>query len=286
IQYTIWSDIYRCQGMITVTEQTGRVSKGRKNAGKPVVRKKRLPRGCGAEIILWYAGVDPKTGEVQETLKCPVCRQEWSRTNLTYLGITPVFVNYSATMLHGSDSRFTRPVAERELESLARAREAAKSKWFPADDILPQRELMTMGAGRRNIRRIGDFYTDRNRYALALIYEQIVTRPLHSERLRQGLLFIFTSVVNTSSRLRFYRPSGPGDVRKATLYVSALTSEYNVLEAMSGKSDEIIEAIRQVPQHPLALVHKGSAKRLTAIGSESVDYIYTHPPFGGNIYYA
>src|SRR5262245_7978221 len=39
IQYTIWSDIYKCQGMVTVEEPMGDLSKRGKNAGRPMIRK-------------------------------------------------------------------------------------------------------------------------------------------------------------------------------------------------------------------------------------------------------
>ena len=34
IQYTIWSDVYRCEGFVTIEEPTGKVSTRGKNAGK------------------------------------------------------------------------------------------------------------------------------------------------------------------------------------------------------------------------------------------------------------
>src|SRR5262249_52359379 len=42
IQYTIWSDVYKCQGMLNVDEPTGRINK---RTGRPVIRKVRRPRG-------------------------------------------------------------------------------------------------------------------------------------------------------------------------------------------------------------------------------------------------
>jgi hypothetical protein len=56
IQYTIWSDVYRCEGFVTTEESTGKISTRGKNAGKPIVRKKRAARGCGHEIVRLGAG--------------------------------------------------------------------------------------------------------------------------------------------------------------------------------------------------------------------------------------
>ena len=39
IQYTIWSDVYRCEGFVTIEEPTGKISTRGKNAGKPIVAR-------------------------------------------------------------------------------------------------------------------------------------------------------------------------------------------------------------------------------------------------------
>jgi hypothetical protein len=52
IQYTIWSDVYRCDGMVTLEEPTGKTSTRGQNAGKPIMRKKRVTRGCHGDIVL------------------------------------------------------------------------------------------------------------------------------------------------------------------------------------------------------------------------------------------
>ncbi len=80
IQYTIWSDVYRCEGFVTIEESTGRVSTRGKNAGQPVVLKKRVARGCGRDIVLWEAAVNQNTGAVSETFDCPHCGLNWKRS--------------------------------------------------------------------------------------------------------------------------------------------------------------------------------------------------------------
>jgi len=55
IQYTIWSDVYRCEGFVTIEEPTGKISTRGKNAGKAIMSKKRVEQSCGADIMLWDA---------------------------------------------------------------------------------------------------------------------------------------------------------------------------------------------------------------------------------------
>lgn len=63
IQYTIWSDVFAC---------------GR----------------CNAEIVLWEAAVDRKSGQVREKFPCTSCGKEWRKTQLKRLKSIPVVTNY------------------------------------------------------------------------------------------------------------------------------------------------------------------------------------------------
>jgi hypothetical protein len=97
IQYTIWSDVYRCEGFVTVEESTGKVSTRGKNIGKPIIRKHRVARGCGQEIVLWEAAVSKSDGEVAEYFRCsnPDCQCRWRKINLKRCGFVPVVSKYS-----------------------------------------------------------------------------------------------------------------------------------------------------------------------------------------------
>jgi DNA methylase len=93
IQYTIWSDVYRCEGFVTIEEPTGKISTRGKNAGKPMVQKKRVARGCGKEIVLWDTAVDPGSGDVQEVFSCPHCGLQWKKVQIRREQAIPVKTN-------------------------------------------------------------------------------------------------------------------------------------------------------------------------------------------------
>jgi hypothetical protein len=99
IQYTIWSDVYRCEGFVTLEEPTGKVSTRGKTAGKPILSQKRVARGCGKNIVLWEAAVDHKTGEVAELFTCPDCQSKWKKMQLRRQGSVPVVVNIASVGL-------------------------------------------------------------------------------------------------------------------------------------------------------------------------------------------
>src|SRR5437879_8509269 len=73
-----------------------------------------------------------------------------------------------------------------------------------------------------------------------------------------------------------------------TLYIPQLSSEANVLEIMRHKIVQLQTYFRAFRPHPayLPAVRRGSATKLGDVANDSVDYVFTDPPFGSNIFYA
>src|SRR5262249_57520464 len=67
-----------------------------------------------------------------------------------------------------------------------------------------------------------------------------------------------------------------------------VSSEGNVLEVMRNKIDQLQRYYRSYGPHgaDLPALLLGSATDLASIPEGSVDYIFTDPPFGSNIFYA
>jgi len=288
IQYTIWSDVYRCEGFVTVEEPTGKLSTRGKNAGKPIVRKRRVQRGCGESLVLWDAAVDATTGDIADPFKCPKCAAEWKKLSLTLSDCVPVRVTYKFSAVEGRERLLARPITEIEKR---RVYEIEAIPIGPLPDTLDGavdmgREMMRHGNLKRGLTRLRDFYTTRNLRALCVVWNLANQVPSHE--LSAALRFSITSVINTSSRMRFYRPTGPGDVRKGTLYVASLTSESNVLEGWSNKVAEILPVFAMLRSSltNTAVVRTGHAANFATVPSESIDYVFTDPPFGSNIFYA
>ena len=144
VQYTIWSDIYRCEGFVTIEEPTGKVSTRGKNVGNQQVRRKRVARGCGREIVLWETAVDAVTGEVGETFKCtnPACGHVWKKINLKRCGFVPVISKYGYVGLQHTkrgiealNKRLERKVSTREKVRLKEISAVATDRWCPSQPM-------------------------------------------------------------------------------------------------------------------------------------------------------
>jgi hypothetical protein len=82
------------------------------------------------------------------------------------------------------------------------------------------------------------------------------------------------------------RPSRAGDPLSGTLYVSALVREDNIGQLFERKFEQIIEALSNISRDSVVAIRSASATSLQPITTDSIDYVFTDPPFGQNIFYA
>lgn len=287
IQYTIWSDIYRCEGFVTVEEQTGKISTRGKNAGKPIVKAKRVARGCGGTIRLWDS-----TDEIEDGFVCPNCQQRWTTEQATMLRIEPasVILAFTGIVAGPKDrTRFTtvvrrRPHAAREAQRIVEINDSTIPYWFPTDRLVAGEEgnrLINVG-----IETVDAVYTKRNLRAIAACWSQIgvVTSP----RLRAALQFLLTSVsTGLCSKLTRYNFGKRGNgAMAARLFIPHYQAEANVMKVVEGKFDDLVKYFTNIPADSDACVLNRPAQCLSQIPPNSVDFVFADPPFGRNIAYS
>ena len=294
IHYTIWSDLYSCGGTITVEEPTGKVDT---RTRLPCLKKVRRPRGCGAVFSLWDVAIDATTGAVRPRFECSNCQQSWVKTQLKRCGFAPVVTNYSyrglklrrrgkGTVIGDATVRTERPVYQFE-----KARLSSSKKLVRDFSVLRSFKMWADGPQyRRNalrgrgIQTAADFFTDRNHAGLALLYREIIRAPQH---LRPSLLFCLTAICPSMSRMYIFRESRKGSILKGSLYFPSLFQEMNVYAAFFSKESDVLAlAGRKRPEQATPAVMWGSSTTLLSNLSECIDYIFTDPPFGSNLYYS
>jgi 16S rRNA G966 N2-methylase RsmD len=294
IQYAIWSDVYRCEGFVTLEESTGKISVRGKNVGKPIVTRKRVERGCGKPIVLWDAARDHVTGEVDETFKCPYCEQSWIKTQLKRIEAVPVASNYTCDVIgikkHGPELvhlRQQRKITALEVSRIREIDGSPQPHWVPTEAMDPNGPRYRRSALQvKGIKLVSDFWTKRNLRAFAALWEQ--AEAIEDPRLSSAVQFLLTSFVARVSRKAEYRVAG-GAGNSHNLIIPSITREDNVSKSMAAKEGDILSHFQQLESAspiPLTAVSVGSATCLVGIPSDSVDYIFTDPPFGSNIYYS
>ena len=248
IEYTVWSDVHRCTA-------------------------------CEREILFWDAAVDHGTGTVQRTLSCPVGHGPFKKTELHWLRSQPVQENVS---LDGQAARLVRPVETATQEN--RVERASIPHWYPSAPWESWREMWRAQHEAQSIVTAADFFTARNLYALSALWNAI--EQVAEPSIRGGLRFVFTASVNRASRRYQWHPKRPTNVLSSTMYLASLNYEFNVFSLFRRKLATITDMYQRTWEAPgTCEVHLGSAERLTWVADSSVDYVFTDPPFGSNIYY-
>ncbi|NLU11378.1 MAG: DNA methylase, partial [Tepidanaerobacter acetatoxydans] len=258
INYTVWSDVFLCPN-------------------------------CMEEMIFWNIAVNKKTGKVMDKFHCPHCGLLTDKRNVEKAKTTiydkalgkmieqvkqvPVMINYSV-----GRKRFEKTPDEEDLKLLQKIEEMDIPYWYPTDRMPEGDE------SRRNdiagITHVHHFYTKRNLWVLSAICDKA------KENLRS--LVAFQSICATlSSKLSRYnlgrRGNGP---ISGTLYVASLLAEANILNTFDGKIQDFSKAFSIICKKPLSIINCSSSTDLKNIPSNSIDYIFTDPPFGANLMYS
>ena len=249
IEYTVWSDVYRCST-------------------------------CEREILFWEAAVDHEAGAVLSTLSCPVGHGPFKKTGLRWLRSQPVQENISVA---GQRARVVRPVEG--TDDAPEADRADIPYWHPTVPWEDWREMWRAQHAVQGITTSADFFTVRNLHALSALWDAI--EKVDDDSVRAGLRFVFTASVNRASRRYQWHPRRPTNVLSSTMYLASLNYEFNVFSLFRRKLATITDMYCKTWEAPGSCeVHLGSAEQISWIADGSVDYVFTDPPFGSNIYYS
>ncbi len=108
-------------------------------------------------------------------------------------------------------------------------------------------------------------------------------------RLRNALLYVAEQAVWNLSVLNRFRPTGYSQVNQyltGVYYIPSQNSELSPWYILAGKLERLKKSFKRMPSVPrMAVLTTGDCGRLPA-AKNSVDYVFTDPPFGENIFYA
>jgi len=133
--------------------------------------------------------------------------------------------------------RVERPVSAFELQRLKEIEEREIPYWYPTTPFDNTREMWRGGHRDAGITRACDFYTKRNLWALARLWEEIgsISSSLVKNKLYFGLTAIFGVASKRNRWPQFQTLSG-------NLYIPSLSIEMNILGQLDRKVKVITEA--------------------------------------------
>jgi len=165
---------------------------------------------------------------------------------------------------------------------------------YPRVEIGSERQMYKASAlGRHGLTTIASFYSARNLTVLTTLHEQILR--VESDPLRQKLLFAFTASLTRASKRYQWSRQRPLNAANANYYVAPVFYEWNVFDLFRRKVESVIRSddwIRDRLGHgslfstDLQVTYDTGSATNIELPDNSVDYVFTDPPFGSNLFYA
>ncbi len=266
INYAIWSDVFVCPE-------------------------------CAGELVFWDVAVDKDNGLVRSEFSCPSCHAILTKRSLDRAFITfsdvglgtptrqakqvPVLYNYN--FLKRSYMKTLGPF---DLKLLEKINAITSEEWFPSARMPEGDE------SRRNddagITHTHHFYTKRNRLTLAKFFSKC------SSHLCKWLVTGTMQRASKQHQIAISRIGGPkageggatAGHRRGTLYIPSNQVEFSPFSLISERLKMSLKTANRPWASNREFAIETASVTQTRIGDNEVDYVFTDPPFGGNIMYS
>jgi DNA modification methylase len=243
---------------------------------------------CHREVSYWDCSVNLESLELSDQLHCPLCIAEFEKKDaekawetdydielnkiVKQIKTTPVLINYSY-----KSKRYNKKPDKYDIDLIKKIKETKHSYWFPTDEIVKGDK--TSEPLRLGYTHIHHYYTRRNLIAFSTLWKKADNNKL--------LQFVLSSVQLHVNKMRRFQPVKPGGTPGlvGTLYFSSLPVELSIFDSVPRKLEDIKKALIQVKDLKSNTCSVNDAGSLS-INDNSIDYIFTDPPFGANLMYS
>lgn len=156
--------------------------------------------------------------------------------------------------------------------------------WFPEDVIDPNRYSAKLAQlGQKHISDISRFLSERNLMIYADLWDRIC--KIKDISIRNACKSMLTSIFTVISERQGYFGGGGG--MSGNLYMPIVRMEKNIYDTLRRKIKKFTDSELSKPKDQIDhYVTTQSSTSLPNINSNSVDFIFTDPPFGANIMYS
>jgi len=268
IEYTVWSEVFTCPD-------------------------------CAGEVVFLDEALDDETKRVRDAFPCPHCGSELTKQRLDRIYEArfdsilkkvvqtpkrkPSLIVYS---LYGR--RHEKTPDEYDLALLERIAALQWPPEVPGVEIPPMHMTHERARmDRQGITHIHHFFLPRAAHALATLWRKANAHP--DTRIRHMLLFFVEQAIIGMSFLNRYLPTAFSQTNRqltGVYYIASQVSEVSPWYNLEGKLSRLTKAFSDGLSFKGAAVISTGTTAYLSLPDDSVDYIFTDPPFGENIYYA
>jgi DNA modification methylase len=235
------------------------------------------------EPVLYYEAFKA-SGWRKKSMKCATCGEGFRPRNARRIAEVPV-LDYVRCDCSGKlqEQPHVRPQTPASLEGLS----------YPDAEIGAHRQMFQASAlEKHGLLTTSAFFSERNLAVLSALHEGIAT--VDDPGVREKLTFAFTAILTRASKRYQWHPKRPLNASNQNYYIAPVFYEWNVYELFNRKvkacirSDEFIRKhmILRGVEEPPAVTYKNSSAEALDLARGSVDYVFTDPPFGSNIFYS
>ncbi len=270
VRYFVWSDVYLCDS-------------------------------CGEPVRIYDIETSDSQGGLKKKTPCPKCKSLISKATME-----PLHENYWDHVLQANvkrikcepvlkvtvnSNRSTKlPVSAEDTHVLQQINAKSAPFAIPTSKMLFRDGCwgdQWRSSYHQGVTHSHQFYTYRNLWILGAIWDKIQSATVFP--IRRALEFWFTASLSRLTRLNRYmaqhnRHVGP---LSGTLFINPIQAEISPFYFLEDKKNEVgafLESL-QSNQQRRVFVGTGSSQSL-CIPNQSVDYIFTDPPFGDNLMYS
>ena len=267
IDYTVWSEVFSC-------------------------------RNCAGEVVFLDEALDPATRRTRTVFPCPHCAAKLAKDNLVRsfetladpasgkpwkrIRLRPVLIHYRV-----DGARHEKAPDDADLEILDRVAglplpPEVPTNAFPIDEMYHGSRLAPKG-----FTHVHHLFLPRAAHALAALWRRVAA--CEDDRLRNELAFFVEQAIWTSSLLNRFRPTGYSQVNQyltGVYYVPSQHSELHPGYVLHGKRKLLGRVFAPMPSRLGVAIASTADCSANGLPDDSIDYVFTDPPFGENIFYA
>ena len=265
INYVVWSDVFSCPH-------------------------------CGSEYVFFEEAFDFNTKKFKKEFHCPNCKVILTKkdSKLVFDKIydsllkkeikkakeVPVLINYTL-----AKNKFEKKPDAYDLKLIDQLNSYPIPYWYPLKEI-PDGHNTEQPKKSHAINYLHQFYSHRQIVFLARVFELLSK----SGKNKNYLCYTFEQAILGMAKINRYAPTHFSQVNRylsGTLYVSSLRSETSLVYIMENKIKRLRSVLTLVKDSfdNKTITSTQSATDLNNIPDNSVDYIFTDPPFGDSVNY-
>ena len=253
---------------------------------------------CGAEINFLDEALDVESSEIRAEFPCPDCNSILTKKRMERVFETTIdhstgqpwkHIKYLPIEIHYKylGAKYTKKPDTEDLKVLSNI----QNRIWPTNIPTNEFPISSMYHGSRiepkGYTHAHHFFFRRPLESLSYLWRQAIDEPDY--RISQALLFFIEQAVTSLNIQNRYGPkrySQSNGMLPLVYYIPSQISEVTPWYVLSGKLKRLEKVFHRLPYfHNTCVIGAGDTAYVD-IQDESLDYIFTDPPFGANIFYA